>query len=142
MPLGQGSRGRLGLLFAEVVLEFARFAVFAKHFGAWVDAITTLLRQSSEVLIVDVAFGVFVQVVKDEHNVPGGELDLQSLHPDNELVEADSVVEVYVEPAEGRAEVLEAFLDADPDTSKDVPEVYFVLRQMILLGCSLALHVR
>ena len=55
-------------------------------------------------------------MVKDEHNVPRGELDLQSLHPDNKLVEADSVVEIYIEPAERRAEVLEALLDADPDT--------------------------
>ena len=140
--MGQGSRRRLGLLLAEVVLQLASFAVFTKHFGGRVDAIAALLCQPGEVLIVDVAFGSFVEVVKDEHDVLGGELDLQCLHPDNKLVKADSVIEIHIKPAERRAKVLEALLDADPDTGQDVSKMHFVLLQYFLLSCGLALHIR
>ena len=94
-----------------------------QHQGCWVNIVPAFLAEVAEIIVVDEALARLVQVVEDEKQVTRAQLDFEVFHPQDELVEADPVVEVQIEEAEGRAEVFETLLNPGPDKIKHASEV-------------------
>ena len=73
--------------------------------------------------------------------IPRAQLDFQVLHAKLEFIETDAVVEVEVEEAEGRTEVLETLLQTDPHELQQAVKLLFSLRDAHGFSCCFRLRI-
>ena len=98
-----------------MLLDLASLFVFFEHLRGWVHLHSPLIAQVAEVVVVNVAFMIRIEVLEDHGEVFRTQCNFQSLECDHKLVEGDLPSHIHVEETESWANGIESFHYSDPN---------------------------